>query len=170
MEQINVPVKPTQSEAVRTKTNGKDDAQDLQRVRDILFGSQLLAIEARIQALESDLESKISSARAEVQKESKEIESRLEKKLGSLRDQLDSEKKERTKALEEISKTTRESVQEIDKRFTDITDQMEEGKVDRTELAKVFRQISSELGDGSETTQKVKKPLKTGKLQIDQVP
>ena len=56
MEQIDIPVKPTQSESMRTKTDGKDDAQDLQRVRDILFGSQLLGIEQRIQALEGDLD------------------------------------------------------------------------------------------------------------------
>ncbi len=170
MAPINIPVKPTQSEALRTKTNGKDDAQDLERVRDILFGRQLLGIEERIQALEGDLKGKMANAREEIQKESKALESRFQKRTDSLNGELDSEKNERTKALEELSKTTRESVKEIDKRFTDITDQMEEGKVDRTELSKVFRQVSSELGDGSETSQKVKKPIKTGKLQFDQVP
>ncbi len=170
MAPTNIPVKPTQSEAPRTKTNGKDDAQDLERVRDILFGSQLLGIEERIQALEGDLKGKMANAREEIQKESKALESRFQERTDSLKGELDSEKKERTKALEELSKTTRESVKEIDKRFTDITDQMEEEKVDRTELSKVFRQVSSELGDGSETSQKVKKPFKTGKLQIDQIP
>ncbi len=177
MAQINIPAKPTQSEALRTKTNGKDDAQDLERVRDILFGSQLLGIEERFRALEGDLKGKLATAREEsqkdreeIQKESKALESRLQKTTDSLKGELDSEKKERTKALEELSKTTRESVKEIDKRFTDITDQMEVEKVDRTELSKVFRQVSSELGDGSETSQKVKKPIKTGKLQFDQVP
>ncbi len=170
MAQINIPAKPTQSEALRTKTNGKDDAQDLERVRDILFGRQLLGIEERFRALEGDLTGKMATGREEIQKESKALESRLQKTTDSLKGELDSEKKERTKALEELSKTTRESVKEIDKRFTDITDQMEEEKVDRTELSKVFRQVSSELGDGSETSQKVKKPIKTEKLQFDQVP
>ncbi len=170
MAQINIPAKPTQSEALRTKTNGKDDAQDLERVRDILFGSQLLGIEERFRALEGDLKGKMANAREEIQKESQALESRFQEKTGSLKAELDSEKQERSKALEEISKTTRESVKEIDKRFTDITDQMEEQKVDRRELSRLFHQVSSELGDGSDTSRKDKPPLKTGKLHINQIP
>ncbi len=67
--------------------------------RDILFGSQLLGIEERIQALEGDLKGKMANAREEIQKESKALESRFQEKTDSLKGELDSEKWKPTDSL-----------------------------------------------------------------------
>ena len=132
------------------------DSQDMERVRELLFGGQMREVEQRIRALEEDLQAKLASVREDAEKAGDDLESRLTDKvdnvktqLDSVKDDLDCEKEAREKALHDVSEKTRKSVEEVEKRFTKITDEMEEGKPDRSELARMFRHIASEL-DGDE--------------------
>lgn len=164
--EIHIPAEANPSETMRGK---QEEAQDLQRVRDILFGSQVQEIERRIQVLEDDWQAKMSGAREEAQKESEALESRLQEQMDSLKGELDSEKEERTKVLEDVSETARKSVKEIEERFTEVTDQMEEEKVDRTDLAQMFRHISSELGSERGTAKKAEEPEELREFQPDEI-
>ncbi len=135
------------------------ESQDLERVRDILFGGQARDIDQRIRSLQEDLQAKLSTARETLEKAGKELEARLaakvdglKKELDSTRKDLESEKTARGKAVEEASEKARKSLEDVDKRLTKITDEMEEGKPDRSELAKMFRQMASELA-GDESSQ-----------------
>lgn len=139
-----------QADATQRNQENEGDAGDLQRVRDILFGSQVREIEQRMQALEDDVKAKLDSAREDLQKQSDELESKLVERADSLKKELDEEKDARNKALDEAVEKTRQSVEELEKRFTKLTDQMEEEKADRAELSKLFRHLASELGGGEE--------------------
>lgn len=139
-----------QADATGRNQGNDGDAGDLQRVRDILFGSQVREIEQRMQTLEDDVKSKLDSAREELQKQSDELEEKLVERADSLKKEMDAEKEERNKALDEAVETTRKSVEELEKRFTKLTDQMEEEKADRAELSKLFRHLATELGGGEE--------------------
>ena len=150
------------------------ESQDLERVRDILFGGQARDIDQRIRTIQDDLQAKLSAAREELEKASKELEARLAEKVEGVKKELDSTKKDlesektaRGKAVEEASEKARKSLEEVEKRFTKITDEMEEGKPDRSELAQMFRHIASELaGDERPPAGNAAKASGAGKVSV----
>lgn len=129
----------------RAATASGDDAQDLGRVREILFGSSLRQIEERLRSLEADLQGKLNSARERAKKESDAFESRVKELLASLKKELNSEKEARTRAVEELSRTLTRSLNEIEERVIEITDEIDDEKVSRSDLAQMFTRVSSEL-------------------------
>ena len=168
--EIQIPAEPTQSEDVQSTADKEDETQDLQRVRDILFGGSLRDVLNRIESLEEDLRGQMSSAQEAAQRELEALESRLREQMDSLKRELDAEKEEHAEALENISECARKSRKEIEDRFTEITDRMNDEKVDRSSLAQMFGEISSALVSERGTARKATKPEAVPELQTDGFP
>ncbi len=161
--EVQIPAASAQPKAARSdrgeQGNPKtDDAQDLGRVRDILFGSSLRQIEERLESQEKDLQGKLTSAWEKAKKEREAFESKLKEQMESLRKELTSAKEAQTKALEELSESTTKSLNEIEERVIEITDEIDDEKVSRTDLSQMFSRISSELKSADGATEKTTRP------------
>ncbi len=173
--EVQIPAASTQSKAARSDSSEPgypktDDAQDLGRVREILFGSSLKQVEDRVKSLEADLQGKLTNAWEKAKKERVAFESKLKEQMDSLRKELNSEKGARTKALDELSETTTKALNEIEERVIEITDEIDDEKVSRTDLAQMFSRISSELKRAGGATEKITRPEATREPKIDALP
>ena len=80
-------------------TNGtpeKGTADSIDQVRDLLFGAQMRAVDARIQALEQKMLEETASIRAMLQESLKGLDGRLSSELSTVTTRLQSEKMDRS--------------------------------------------------------------------------
>ena len=173
--EVQIPAVSTKPKAARSDGAEQgnattDDAQDLVRVREILFGSSLKQLEDRLKSLEADLQGKLTNAWEKAKKERDAFESKLKEQMDSLRKELNSEKEARTKALDELSETTTKALNEIEERVIEITDEIDDEKVSRTDLAQMFGRISSELKSANAATETTTRPQASREPKVDALP
>ncbi|MGK2961014.1 MAG: hypothetical protein ACSLFK_02570 [Gemmatimonadaceae bacterium] len=80
-------------------TNGiqdKPSADSIDQVRDLLFGAQMRAVDARIQALEERMLQETAAIRAMLQDSVKGLDSRLSTELSSVTTRLQGDKMDRS--------------------------------------------------------------------------
>jgi len=138
--------------------NEMNDMGNIDKVRDILFGSQVKDIEKRMNRLKDDLTNGISTLRDETMNKFESLENYMKKELDDLTDQLTSQQDKLNKSVrelrqeildqsnkltDEIRKKTEETVNLVEQR----TNELREDKVDRTTLAELFSEMAVRLSD-----------------------
>ena len=79
--------------------NGVGDTrapESIDQVRDLLFGAQLRAIDARIQSLDDHVRAESQAIRAELRESVSALDARISSELGRLTSQLQSDKLDRS--------------------------------------------------------------------------
>ena len=80
-------------------TNGVQDkapTDSIDQVRDLLFGAQMRAVDARIQSLEERMRAEAAAIRAEMRESVSALDARISSELGRLTSQLQSDKMDRS--------------------------------------------------------------------------
>ncbi len=80
-------------------TNGvqeKAATDSIDQVRDLLFGAQMRAVDARIQTLEERMRAEAAAIRAEMRESVSALDARISSELGRLTSQLQSDKMDRS--------------------------------------------------------------------------
>lgn len=80
-----------------------DETGKVERIRDILFGSQMRDYDGRFQRLDERLASEASEARSEVQKRIEALENFLKSEVQSLTNRLNVEQNDRNHAIEKLA-------------------------------------------------------------------
>jgi hypothetical protein len=90
--------------------------ESLDKVRDILFGGQMRAVETRIQGLEERLLREQQALRADLGRQLGELETFTRKELQELLDRIAAERQKRSEELKALGAELREAIRGIEKR------------------------------------------------------
>lgn len=105
----------------QTRPNGAvDETQNVDRIRDILFGSQMRDYDGRFQRLEERLGSEASNLRSDIAKRLEAIEAFMRGESESLGSRLTNEQSERAQALERVARDLAETARHLNERITSL--------------------------------------------------
>jgi predicted nucleic acid-binding Zn-ribbon protein len=107
-----------------------ESAHEVDRIRDIIFGSQMRDYEQRFQTLLRDLD-------------------RLQKEIDRLGGQLTDQDSEHGKKLQNLRQEMRQADDDLREELRQTTQQLATDKVDRVALGDMFIQIGTQLKSGS---------------------
>ncbi|HEU5219315.1 MAG TPA: hypothetical protein VFU23_11680 [Gemmatimonadales bacterium] len=145
--------------------------ENLDKVRDILFGGQMRAVESRLQGLEARLLRGQETTRAEFTRLLATLDATLQKEVQSLGERLSSERTRRTEELKALGAELKDQLKTLEKRHLRLEETsgmadadlregiLQHSKAVTAEIKSVSERISAEL---TRSTQE----LKAEKLNI----
>jgi hypothetical protein len=101
-------------ENAETRNGAIDESGKVDRIRDILFGSQMRDYDGRFQRLDERLTREAADARADGQKRFEALEAFLKGALESLSNRLNSEQSERSNAVEKLARDLAETAKSLE--------------------------------------------------------
>jgi len=96
------------------RNGGIDESGKVDRIRDILFGSQMRDYDGRFQRLDERLTREATEARGEVQKRLEALENFLKGEVESMTNRLDSERSERANTVEKLARDLAETAKALE--------------------------------------------------------
>ena len=127
------------------KAGASEDA-NLDKVRDILFGSQMRDYEKRFARLEDRLLKESTDVREDVRRRLEALEQFTRTELESLTDRLKAEQQARLDAVEEVSRELRDAVKAVDKRLGQLDEQTTRGQRElRQQILDQSKHLSDEI-------------------------
>lgn len=143
--------------------NGAAEAADapapesLDKVRDILFGGQMRAVEARLHGMEDRWREEQTSLRNEFARRLTDLDGTMRKEIASLGERLAAERTKRAEELKALNAELRESLKNLERRHqkleeanaladADLRDQLVKSNTSlSTDLARTADRLSGEL-------------------------
>jgi DNA repair exonuclease SbcCD ATPase subunit len=131
--------------------------ESLDKVRDILFGSQMRAVESRMQGLEERLRREHETLRTDFGKQVESLDAFIRSEAQALADRLSAERTRRTEELKSLGAEIKETIRALEKRHAeleeaantadaDLRDQLlMQSKAAATELARLGERLGAEL-------------------------
>jgi len=107
-----------------TQAQEPREGQNVDKIRDILFGSQMREYEKRFARLEERMVKASDALREDVKKRFDALESYIGQELEALGQRLKTEKSERGEALHELTRETRDAAKGADKRMAHLEEQL----------------------------------------------
>jgi flagellar biosynthesis GTPase FlhF len=124
----------------KTAFSGSDlSGGNLDKVREILFGSQIRSYEKRLARLEERVVKETSESREDLRKRFESLETYIKKELESLSDRVKTEERERSDADREMSRELKDTSRLLEKKLTQLDDN----------LIKTQRDFNQQLSDKS---------------------
>ncbi|MES2571004.1 MAG: hypothetical protein V4710_13235 [Verrucomicrobiota bacterium] len=119
------------------RNGGIEESGNVDRIRDILFGSQMRDYDSRFQRLEERLAREASELRVDLQKRITELESFIRSEVESLIGRLKTEQAERLHAFERIGRELGDTAKGLEFRINHVDEQ----------AAKESREVRQQLRD-----------------------
>ncbi len=131
--------------------------ESLDKVRDILFGGQMRAVESRLQGLEERLRREQDTLRTDLGKQLGELDSFARHEFQALADRLAAERAKRTEDLKSLGAELKEALRALEKRHAKLEDSTSmadaglrdqlllQAKAASAEVAKLSERITAEL-------------------------
>jgi hypothetical protein len=133
------------------------EGANVDKIRDILFGSQMRDYDKRFGRLEERLIKDAESLRDEMKKRFESLEAFVQKELESLGQRLKAEKVERAESVKELGVQHRDASKAFDKRLGSLDDQL---TGDTAELrARILEQSKALTSEIAEKSREVKRLL-----------
>jgi hypothetical protein len=120
------------------------EGQNVDKIRDILFGSQMRDYEKRFVRLEERMVKASEALREEVKKRFDSLEAYVGQEFEALGQRLKAEKSERGEALKELTRETRDSSKAHEKRMSQLDDQL--GEAQGELRARILEQSKTLMG------------------------
>jgi hypothetical protein len=148
-------------QAEATPVNGSAPAEaapeSLDKVRDILFGGQMRAVESRLQAAETRLLQGQETVRADLSKQIAQLESTLQKDVQALGERLAAERTRRTEDLKALEASFKEALRTLEKQHANLEEasgmadaELREGLLQLTaEFTRVVQELRTQKSDTS---------------------
>ena len=122
------------------------EAANVDKIRDIIFGSQMRDYEKRFSRLEERLTADAQALREDTKKRFEVLEAFVQKEVDSLGQRLKGEKAERGEALKELTRELRDTAKTTDKRLSQLDDQLaQEASALRSQLLEQSKQLTGEI-------------------------
>ncbi|WP_372682136.1 hypothetical protein [Desulfosarcina sp.] len=109
------------------------DGENIDKIRDILFGSQSRQIEKKLSAVEEKIDKEIDFLRSETKTTLEALEQFVRKELQSLSDQLNRERSERTEFVDSLSGRLADTQKALDKKLGQLNDKVVKDQRDTQE-------------------------------------
>ena len=90
--------------------------ESLDKVRDILFGSQMRAVETRLQGMEERLRQEHESIRSDFNKQTESLDAFIRSEVQVLTERLSAERTKRTEELKSLAAEIKEAIRALEKR------------------------------------------------------
>jgi len=131
--------------------------ESLDKVRDILFGGQMRAVESRLQGLESRLLQAQESLKADFTKQLDALDGTLQKEVQSLADRLGTERAKRTEELKGLAAEFKTALKNLEQRHLKLEETsgtadaelregiLEHSKAVSADLGRLAERLSGEL-------------------------
>ena len=107
----------------RNGGGGIDEGAKVDRIRDILFGSQMRDYDGRFQRLDEHLAREASEMRADVQKRIDALEGFFKGEIESVRNRLGAEHSERAQHVEKLARDLAETARSLDSKINSLGEQ-----------------------------------------------
>ena len=104
------------------RNGGIDESGKVDRIRDILFGSQMRDYDGRFQRLEEHLVREAAEVRAEVQKRLEALENFMKAEVESIRNRANAEQSERHGAIEKLARDLAEAARNLDSKINSLAE------------------------------------------------
>jgi DNA repair exonuclease SbcCD ATPase subunit len=131
--------------------------ESLDKVRDILFGSQMRAVDTRLQGLEERLRREHEALKTDFSKQVESLDAFIRSEVQILTERLNAERAKRTEELKSMAAEIKEAIRALEKRHvkleeaTNMADAglrdqlLMQSKVAATDLAKLGERLGAEL-------------------------
>ena len=141
---------PEMNEAGKAENrNGEiEESGKVDRIRDILFGSQMRDYDSRFQRLEEHLAQEAAEIRADVQKRLETLESFMKGEVESITNRANAEQSERSGAIEKLGRDLAEAAKTLDSKIKSLDEQTaKETHALRQQLLDQSKALSDEIRD-----------------------
>jgi hypothetical protein len=106
------------------QTTTPNPTENVDRIRDIIFGSRMREYAQRFQQIEEQLARESADLKGEFGRRLESVEARNRQETDSLTDRLNTERTERAESTERISRELNDSVRLLDRRLRQFDEQM----------------------------------------------
>jgi ElaB/YqjD/DUF883 family membrane-anchored ribosome-binding protein len=110
-------------EKAETRNGAIEESGKVDRIRDILFGSQMRDYDGRFQRLEEHLAQEAAEIRADVQKRLETLEGFMKGEVQAITNRANAEQSERSNAIEKLGRDLAETAQNLDSRIKSLGEQ-----------------------------------------------
>jgi hypothetical protein len=136
---------------VEDRNGGIDESGKVDRIRDILFGSQMRDYDGRFQRLEEHLVRAVADVRADVQKRLEVLENFMKGEVESIRNRANAEQSERSGAIEKLSRDLIEAARNLDSKISGLAEHSGKEVRDlREQLLDQSKALSAEIREKHE--------------------
>jgi len=143
--------------------------ENLDKVRDILFGTQIRDTERRFGRLEERLIKDTADLRDETRKRLESLEGFIKKEMSSMVDRLKAEQGQRGEAVKELATELKEQAKSFGQRSTELQEQLAEAQREiRQELLDQTKSLRDELA-AAKADSAAELERATGELRTDKV-
>ncbi len=134
--------------------NGRTEETGIvERIRDILVGSQMRDYDGRLQRLGERLAGEAAQARAEAQKRLEDLENSLKREMESLTNRLNAEQSERRTAIEKLGRDLAETAKAFELKIKNLDEYAREIHDLHRQLLEQSKALSAEVKEKHEQTQ-----------------
>lgn len=151
MATANSPRKKTARSSRPDAAVADDTPENLDKVRDILFGGQMRAVDQRLAALEGRMQREIAALHANTDKRLVALESYVKKELESLTEKLKVEQSKRSEDLKAVGSDLKEGLKSVERRLAKLDDTSGKADADlRTAILEQTKNTTQQLKQLSE--------------------
>lgn len=123
-----------------------DAGDNVDKIRDILFGQQLREFERKFQQIESRLNDDLDALRDELGRQGESMHSFIDSEIGILDGKLKAESDTRQQQLDDLQDELKKTARQLDSRLNELSEQMaEQGREFNQKLLKFKQDLSEEL-------------------------
>ncbi len=136
---------------VEDRNGGIDESGKVDRIRDILFGSQMRDYDGRFQRLEEHLVREVADVRLDVQKRLEVLENFMKGEVESIRNRANAEQSERSSAIEKLGRDLVEAAKNLDSKVNGLAEHAGKEVRDlREQLLDQSKALSAEIREKHE--------------------
>lgn len=133
-------------ESPSVANNDAPEGAKVDKIRDILFGSQMREYEKRFARLEEQIAKALDSIREDVKRRFDSLEVFTQQEVESLSQRLKNEKDERLEGQKELTSELRGIAKSLEKKLSQVEEQMAAGQGDlRTRILEQSKSFSNEI-------------------------
>jgi DNA repair exonuclease SbcCD ATPase subunit len=136
------------ADAKLPNASGKENAEgaNVDKIRDILFGSQMRDYEKRFMRLEDTVTKAIETLREDMTKRFDTLSNYMKEEVDSLSQRVKAEKSERSEGLKEVSREIKDGAKVIEKKLSQLEEQMSDGHGElRSKLLEHSKSMAAEI-------------------------
>lgn len=127
-------------------SSGKEEGANVDKIRDILFGSQMRDYEKRFARLEENVSKAVETLREDTMKRLETLSSFAQQEVESLSQRLKTEKAERSEGLKELARELKEAAKMIEKKLGQLEEQTSDAQSDlRAKMLEHSKAFSNEI-------------------------
>jgi DNA repair exonuclease SbcCD ATPase subunit len=136
------------ADAKMHNSSAKENAEgaNVDKIRDILFGSQMRDYEKRFVRLEETVIKAVETLREDMTKRLDTLSNYIKEETDSLGQRIKAEKSERSEGLKELTREMKDSAKIVEKKLSQLEDQTSDGHAElRAKLLEHSKSVSAEI-------------------------